>query len=421
MDIFERMKRDAGPLGQYQKIAEGYFMFPNLTGELGPHMRFNGREVLVWSLNNYLGLANHPEVRKADAEACEKYGMAYPMGARAMSGQTKYHRQLEEELAAFVHKPSCYLLNFGYQGMNSIIDCLCDKRGRDVIVYDAEAHACIIDGMRMTNCKRFSYIHNDMASLEKRLVNATRLANEQGGGVLVITEGVFGMTGAIGNLKGITDLKEKYNFRLLVDDAHGIGTMGKTGAGTGEYFGVQDKIDVYFGTFAKSFAGIGAFVASEKTIIDYLKYNMRSQIYAKSLPMPMTIGALKRLDLIRKHPEYKDKLWANVHALQSGLKERGFNIGRTESCVTPVYFKSSVSEASNMAYALREEFNIFCSVVLYPVIPKGEIIFRLIPTAAHSLDDVNYTLESFGKLKDKLDSGYYDTGEVVKIPELIEE
>ena len=421
MDIFERMKRDAGPLGQYQKIAEGYFMFPNLTGELGPHMRFNGREVLVWSLNNYLGLANHPEVRKADAEACEKYGMAYPMGARAMSGQTKYHRQLEEELAAFVNKPSCYLLNFGYQGMNSIIDCLCDKGGRDVIVYDAEAHACIIDGMRMTNCKRFSYIHNDMASLEKRLANATRLANEQGGGVLVITEGVFGMTGAIGNLKGITDLKEKYNFRLLVDDAHGIGTMGKTGAGTGEYFGVQDKIDVYFGTFAKSFAGIGAFVASEKTIIDYLKYNMRSQIYAKSLPMPMTIGALKRLDLIRKHPEYKDKLWENVHALQSGLKERGFNLGRTESCVTPVYFKSSVSEATNMAYALREEFNIFCSVVLYPVIPKGEIIFRLIPTAAHSIDDVNYTLDSFGKLKDKLDSGYYDTGEVVKIPELIEE
>lgn len=418
MDIFERLRRDAGPLGQYQQIAEGYYIFPNLTGEIGPRMTFNGKERLVWSINNYLGLANHPEVRKADAEACEKYGMAYPMGARAMSGQTKYHKQLEEELAAFVGKPASYLLNYGYQGMNSIIDCLCDKRGRDVIVYDAECHACIIDGMRMTNCKRFSYAHNDMASLEKRLINATRLAKEQGGGVLVITEGVFGMTGAVGNLKGITDLKEKYDFRLLVDDAHGIGTMGKTGAGTGEHYGVQDKVDVYFGTFAKSFAGIGAFVASEKFIIDNLKYNMRSQIYAKSLPMPMTIGALKRLELMRNHPEYKDKLWEIVHALQSGLRERGFNLGRTQSCVTPVFFKGEVNEAANMAYALREDYNIFCSVVIYPVIPKGEVIFRLIPTAAHSLEDVEYTLKSFGELKANLDSGYYNT-EIKQIPTIL--
>lgn len=418
MDIFERLRRDAGPLGQYQQIAEGYYIFPNLTGEIGPRMTFNGKERLVWSINNYLGLANHPEVRKADAEACEKYGMAYPMGARAMSGQTKYHKQLEEELAAFVGKPASYLLNYGYQGMNSIIDCLCDKRGRDVIVYDAESHACIIDGMRMTNCKRFSYAHNDMASLEKRLINATRLAKEQGGGVLVITEGVFGMTGAVGNLKGITDLKEKYDFRLLVDDAHGIGTMGKTGAGTGEHYGVQDKVDVYFGTFAKSFAGIGAFVASEKFIIDNLKYNMRSQIYAKSLPMPMTIGALKRLELMRNHPEYKDKLWEIVHALQSGLRERGFNLGRTQSCVTPVFFKGEVNEAANMAYALREDYNIFCSVVIYPVIPKGEVIFRLIPTAAHSLEDVEYTLKSFGELKANLDSGYYNT-EIKQIPTIL--
>lgn len=418
MDIFERLKKDAGPLGQYQQIAEGYYIFPNLTGEIGPRMTFNGKERLVWSINNYLGLANHPEVRKADAEACDKYGMAYPMGARAMSGQTKYHKQLEEELAAFVSKPASYLLNYGYQGMNSIIDCLCDKRGRDVIVYDAESHACIIDGMRMTNCKRFSYAHNDMASLERRLINATRLAKEQGGGVLVITEGVFGMTGAVGDLKGITDLKEKYDFRLLVDDAHGIGTMGKTGAGTGEHFGVQDKVDVYFGTFAKSFAGIGAFVASEKYIIDNLKYNMRSQIYAKSLPMPMTIGALKRLELMRNHPEYKDKLWEIVHALQSGLRERGFNLGRTQSCVTPVFFKGEVNEAANMAYALREDYNIFCSVVIYPVIPKGEVIFRLIPTAAHSLEDVEYTLKSFGELKANLDAGYYNT-EIKQIPTIL--
>ena len=418
MDIFERMKSDMGPLGQYQKVAEGYYVFPNLVGEIGPHMMFNGKERLVWSLNNYLGLANHPEVRKADAEAAAEYGMAYPMGARALSGQTKYHKQLEDELAEFVHKPACYLLNFGYQGMNSIIDCLCDRRGRDVIVYDAEAHACIIDGMRMTNCKRFSYIHNDMASLEKRLINAERLAKEQGGGVLVITEGVYGMTGAIGDIKGIVELKKKYPFRLLVDDAHGVGTMGKTGAGTGEHFGLQDEIDVYFGTFAKSFAGIGAFVASEKPIIDYLKYNMRSQIYAKSLPMPMVLGALKRLDLIRRHPEYREKLWTVVHSLQSGLRAKGFDLGETQSCVTPVYLKGQVNQATNLALELREVYNIFCSIVLYPVIPKGEIIFRLIPTAAHSLEDVEYTVKSFGELKDKLDSGYFDKETNIVIPKV---
>ena len=418
MDLFEKFKKDAGPLGQYQQAAEGYFIFPNLEGEIGPHMIFNGKERLVWSLNNYLGLANDPEVRKADAEACAKYGMAYPMGARAMSGQTKYHKQLEDELADYVRKPACYLLNFGYQGMNSIIDCLCDKKGRDVIVYDAEAHACIIDGMRMTNCKRFSYKHNDMASLEKRLINAERLAAEQGGGVLVITEGVFGMSGELGDLKGITDLKDKYEFRFLVDDAHGIGTMGNTGAGTGEHFGVQDKIDVYFGTFAKSFAGIGAFVASEKYIIDYLKYNMRSQIYAKSLPMPMTIGALKRLELMRTHPEYREKLWKIVHALQSGLREKGFNIGKTEACVTPVFLKGSVSEATNLALELREKYNIFCSVVVYPVIPKGEVIFRLIPTAAHSMEDVEYTIKVFSEVKDKLDRGEYETGTFPQLPKM---
>ena len=418
MDLFDKFSKDAGPLGQYQTMAEGYFIFPQLEGEIGPHMMFNGKERLVWSINNYLGLANHPEVRKADADACVKYGMAYPMGARAMSGTTPYHVQLENELAAFESKEAAYLLNFGYQGMTSIIDCLCDKRGRDVIVYDAEAHACIIDGMRLTNCKRFNYVHNDMESLEKRLINAVRLAEEQGGGVLVITEGVFGMSGAVGNLKGIAELKKKYNFRLLVDDAHGIGTMGATGAGTGEHYGVQDEIDVYFGTFAKSFAGIGAFVAADKYIIDFLKYNMRSQIYAKSLPMPMTIGALKRLDLIRRMPELKENLWKIVNALQSGLRERGFNLGRTQSCVTPIFLNGSVSEATNLALELREHYNIFCSIVVYPVIPKGEIIFRLIPTAVHTLEDVEYTLNAFGEVKAKLDAGKYETGGLPQFPSL---
>lgn len=416
MDLFAKFSNDAGPLGQYQQAAEGYFIFPQLEGEIGPHMMFNGKERLVWSINNYLGLANHPAVRKADADACAKYGMAYPMGARAMSGQTKYHVQLENELAAFEHKPAAYLLNFGYQGMNSIIDCLCDKKGRDVIVYDAEAHACILDGMRMTNCKRFSYKHNDMASLEKRLINAERLANQQGGGVLVITEGVFGMSGAVGNLKGITDLKDKYEFRLLVDDAHGFGTMGKTGAGTGEHYGVQDKVDVYFGTFAKSMAGIGAFVASEKYIVDYLKYNMRSQIFAKSLPMPMTIGALKRLDMIRTMPELRENLWTVVRALQKGLRENGFNLGRTQSCVTPVFLNGSVSEATNLALEMREHYNIFCSVVVYPVIPKGEIIFRLIPTAAHTLEDVDYTVKAFKEVKARLEAGEFETGSIPEFP-----
>ncbi|MGI6719186.1 MAG: aminotransferase class I/II-fold pyridoxal phosphate-dependent enzyme [Bacteroidales bacterium] len=420
MDLFKKFQLNAGPLGQYQDDAEGYFIFPQLEGEIGPHMMFNGKERLVWSINNYLGLANHPEVREADAEACKKFGMAYPMGARAMSGQTKYHRQLELELAAFENKEDCYLLNFGYQGMVSIIDCLCDKRGRDVIVYDAESHACILDGMRITNCKRFSYIHNDMASLEKRLKNAERLANEQGGGVLVITEGVFGMSGAVGNLKEIVKLKEKYNFRLLVDDAHGVGTMGKTGSGTPEHFGeeTQKGVDIYFGTFAKSFAGIGAFVCADKYIIDYLKYNMRSQIYAKSLPMPMVIGALKRLEIMRNHPEIKDNLWKIVNALQSGLREAGFNLGRTKSCVTPVFLNGSVSEATNFALELREKYNIFCSVVVYPVIPKGEIIFRLIPTAVHTLEDVKYTVEAFSKLKAKLDNGEFETNSIPTFPKL---
>jgi len=407
MDIFDKLDMSKSPLGKYSDSIHGYFAFPKLKGEIGPRMQFKGKDVLVWSLNNYLGLANHPEVREADAEAAKKYGMAYPMGARMMSGQTDEHELLERELASFVKKESAYLLNYGYQGMFSIISTLVDRN--DVIVYDAEAHACIVDGVRLHFGKRFVYPHNDISKAEVMLQRAKRVTEETGGGILLITEGVYGMSGALGKLDKIVELKKKYKFRLLVDDAHGFGTMGKTGAGTGEHFGVQDEIDVYFATFAKSMAGIGGFVASKKEVIKYLAYNMRSQIFAKSLPMPMVIGALKRLELIKKHPEYREKLWAIVNALQNGLRENGFNIGNTESPVTPVILSGSVEVATNLAFDLRENYSIFCSIVSYPVIPKGMIIIRLIPTAAHSLEDVKYTIDVFSKIKDKLDKGVYKT------------
>jgi glycine C-acetyltransferase len=405
VDLFEKLKMEAGPLAKYSHLPDDYFFFPKLEGEIGPHMTFNGKKVLNWSLNNYLGLANHPEVRKADADAAAQYGLASPMGARMMSGNTVHHLELEKQLANFVKKEDVMLLNFGYQGVVSIIDAIVDRK--DVIVYDAESHACIIDGVRLHMGKRFVYAHNDMESLEKQLQRATKLANETGGGILVITEGVFGMSGKQGDLKGVVALKEKYNFRLFVDDAHGFGTMGKTGAGTGEEQDVQDQIDLYFSTFAKSMASIGAFVAGDKRILKFLRYSVRSQIYAKSLPMPLVMGALKRLELLRTRPELKDNLWKIVKAMQTGLKERGFNIGTTSSPVTPVLFKGGVGEAANMAMDLRENFGIFCSVVIYPVVPKDVIMFRIIPTAAHTLEDVERTLEAFSALKTKLDAGVY--------------
>ena len=406
VDILDRLKKNAGgPLGQYMQYAHGYFAFPKLEGDIAPHMTFRGKPVLNWSLNNYLGLASHPEVRQADAEGAAQFGMAAPMGARMMSGQTKYHEQLEREVAAFVGKEDAFLLNFGYQGMISIIDGLLTPR--DVVVYDAEAHACIIDGLRMHKGKRFVFGHNDMESLRKQLGHATAVAEANGGGILVITEGVFGMKGDLGKLDEIVALKSEYSFRLLVDDAHGFGTMGPGGKGTAAHFGVVDGVDVLFNTFAKSMAGIGAFVASHKWLIDLFRYNMRSQIYAKSLPMPMVIGALKRLDLIRKHPEYQEKLWEITNALQGGFRERGFDIGGTLSPVTPVYMKGGVEEATNLVVDLRENYSLFCSVVVYPVIPKGEIILRIIPTAVHTLEDVNYTLDCFSKIREKLLAGEY--------------
>ena len=405
MDIFEKIKKNRGALGQYQDVGHGYFAFPKLEGEIAPRMKFKGKEVLTWSLNNYLGLANHPEIRKCDAEAAAQYGLAYPMGARMMSGHTTMHEKFESMAAAFTNKEDAYLLNYGYQGMVSIIDALVDRH--DVIVYDSEAHACIMDGLRLHIGKRFVYQHNDIGSCEKQLQRAAKLIEGTEGGILVITEGVFGMAGDLGKLDKIAALKKKYKFRFMVDDAHGFGTMGAKGSGTGEHFGVQDQIDVYFATFAKSMAGIGGFVASTKDVINYLRYNLRSQIYAKSLPMAMTLGAIRRLEYIQEHPELKDKLWTIVRALQKGLKEAGLDLGRTESPVTPVFMKSGVIRATQMIYDLRENYGIFCSIVVYPVVPKDVVMLRLIPTAAHSLEDVEYTVNIFKEIKRKIDNDVY--------------
>ncbi|MFN5218597.1 MAG: aminotransferase class I/II-fold pyridoxal phosphate-dependent enzyme [Sphingomonadales bacterium] len=404
-DIFKKVVNRMGPLGEHADDAHGYFTFPKLEGPIGPRMMFNGKMKLNWSLNNYLGLANHPEVMKADTDAAAQFGMAYPMGARMMSGNSNYHEQLERDLAEFIGKPDVILLNFGYQGVVSAIDALVDRH--DIIVYDAESHACIIDGMRLHIGKRFMYQHNNIESLEKQLTHATKLAEKTGGGIMVITEGVFGMSGSQGKLKEIVALKEKFNFRLFVDDAHGFGTMGKTGAGTGEEQNCMDGIDVYFSTFAKSMAGIGAFIGATAEVIKYLRYNMRSQIYAKALPMPLTIGSIKRLELIRTRQELKDNLWKIVNALQNGLREAGFNIGITTTPVTPVLLNGTIPEATHMTFDLRENFDIFCSIVVYPVVPKGVIMLRLIPTAVHSLEDVAETINAFKAIKHKLDSGQY--------------
>ncbi len=412
-DIFEKIKSNRGPIGQHAKESHGYFTFPKLEGPIGPHMIFRGKKRLNWSLNNYLGLADHPEVRKADAEAAAEFGFAAPMGARMMSGNSNYHEQLEAELAAFVEKEDSILVNFGYQAMVSAIDCLVDRR--DVIVYDAESHACILDGVRLHSGKRYVFKHNDIEDCEKQLVRATKLAEKQGGAILVITEGVFGMRGDQGRLKEIVDLKKKFDFRLFVDDAHGIGTLGATGGGTGQEQGCQDGIDIYFGTFAKSFALIGGFIASDEQVVEYLRYNMRSQIFAKSMPMPLVVGNLKRLELLKSKPELREKLWTIAHAIQKGLKENGFDIGTTNTQVTPVILHGDIPEATNLIIDLRENYNLFCSIVVYPVVPKGVIMLRIIPTAVHSMDDVNYTIDTFKAVKVKLEKGEYKSEQIAAV------
>ncbi len=414
-DIFDKIQQNRGPIGKYSKGVHGYFTFPKLEGEIGPRMTFRGKECLVWSLNNYLGLANHPEVREVDAQAAAQYGMAYPMGARMMTGQTAEHEAFEREIAEFMGKEDATLLNFGFQGMVSAIDTLTGRN--DVIVYDSESHACILDGMRLHTGKRFVFQHNDMESFDKQMKNASALAAKTGGGILVITEGVFGMAGDQGKLKEIVDFRKsgKYNFRLFVDDAHGFGTLGATGQGAAEEQGVQDEIDILFGTFAKSMASVGGFICAKEDVIEFLRYNMRSQIYAKALPMVNTIGARKRLDLIKKHPEFKAKLWEVTNALQTGFRQAGFDIGKTNTCVTPVFMKGNLAEATNLTFDLRENYGIFCSIVIYPVVPKDVIMLRIIPTASHSIEDVEYTIETFKKLKVKLENGEYQSEELATV------
>ncbi len=416
MDIFNRLIENMGPLGKYSKQAHGYFAFPKLEGEIGPRMKFRGKEVLTWSLNNYLGLANHPEVRKADADATADWGLAYPMGARMMSGHTSKHEELEAQLAEFVGKEDAFLVNYGYQGMVSLIDTVANRN--DAIVYDSESHACIMDGVflhKSKGGKSWVFQHNDMEKAEKMLNFAKKHTEKTGGGILLITEGVFGMAGDLGALDKIVELKKKFDFRILVDDAHGFGTMGETGSGTPEHFGVSDEIDIHFGTFAKSMAGIGGFIATREDIVSYLRYNLRSQIFAKALPMPMVIGAIKRLELLKTKPELKDNLWKIVNALQEGLKKEGFNIGVTQSPVTPVYFEGSVNEATQITMDLRENYGIFCSIVAYPVIPKGQIMLRIIPTAVHTMEDVDYTIESFSTIQKNLKDGKYSEDKFASI------
>jgi glycine C-acetyltransferase len=413
VDIFEKIKTNPGPLGKYQDFSHGYFMFPKLEGEISNRMKFRGKDMLVWSLNNYLGLANHPEVRKTDANAAAMYGFSTPMGARMMSGNTDFHETFEKQLSEFMGKEDTVLLNFGYPGMVSAIDSLLGRQ--DVVVYDSESHACIIDGLRMHQGKRFVFPHNDIEKLKVCLERATKLVKQTGGGILVITEGVFGMAGDQGALKEIVELKKTYEFRLFVDDAHGVGTLGKTGAGTGEEQGVQDGIDVYFGTFAKAFASIGGYISSTKEVVNYLRYNMRSQIFAKSMPLPLVIGNMKRLELLRNDPNHKANLWKIVNALQSGLKAKGFNLGRTNSCVTPVFMHGGLIEAANCVTDLRENYGIFCSMVVYPVVPKDVIMLRLIPTAVHTLEDVKYTIETFEIVQEKLKGGKYNKEKIERL------
>ena len=413
MDLFDKLKRNRGPLGQHAKDAHGYFTFPKLEGEIASKMKFKNKEVICWSINNYLGLSNHPEVRKIDAESAKNWGLGTPMGSRMMSGNTSKHEQLENELSLFSKKEDTILLNFGYQGMHSAIDALVDRQ--DVIVYDSESHACILDGVRLHMGKRYQYPHNNIEKLKKQLERATSIINETGGSILVVTEGVFGMAGDLGKLKEICGLKKMFEFRLFVDDAHGIGTMGKNGIGTGEHLGVQDEIDIYFGTFAKSFASIGGFISSTKDVIEYLRYNTRSQIFAKSLPMPIVIGALKRLEIMKKNSSLREKLWIITKKLQNGLKENSFNIGLTESCVTPVFLSGGVGEATNLTVDLRENYGIFCSIVTYPVVPKDVIMLRLIPTATHTEEDVEVTIHAFKEVKEKLFSGKYVSDKIAQV------
>ena len=396
MDLFDKLNSRNSPLGPFTSDGYGYYTFPRLEGPIGPEMTFNGKPVVVWSVNDYLGIANNPVIRDYDAKVAAEYGFSTPMGARLMTGNSRQHEALEEELADFVHKPAAFLLNYGYQGISSMIQSLVSRN--DFLIYDELSHACIVDGKQLAVCKKYVYKHNDICSLEKQLERVSKIARPDSG-ILVITEGVFGMTGDLGKLREIVDLKKKYDFRLLVDDAHGLGTMGKDGSGTGTHLGCQDGIDLYFGTFAKSVALIGAFVATKPEVVTFLRANVRSQIFAKSLPMPIVLSARKRIAMIREHQEWRDQLWNNTLQLRKGLREIGYNVLPSESPVTPVLTKGSTDLAQTFMRILREDHGIFVSGVTYPVVPKGLVLLRLIPTANHTADHINRTITAFEAIR----------------------
>lgn len=397
MDLFDKLQDRPGPLGEFTSDGYGYYTFPKLEGPLGPVMKFNGKDVVVWSINDYLGVGGKKEVLEYDAKVTKKYGLSAPMGARLMTGNSTKHEELEKELADFAHKPSALLLNYGYQGIMSVIHALVDRN--DFLIYDELSHACIVDGKQLAMADKSVFKHNDIKSFEKQLKRAHRRSKSDSS-VLVVTEGAFGMTGDLGILKEMIALKEKYPFRLLVDDAHGLGTMGEDGSGTGTHLGCQEGIDIYFGTFAKAFALIGAFVATDERVVEFLKANVRSQIFAKSVPMPIVESARKRLELIRKHPEWREQLWKNTRKLRQGLKDIGYHVMPAECPVTPVLTQGSTDLCQLIMRKLREEHGVFVSGVTYPVVPKGTVLIRLIPTAAHTDEHIQKTLEGFEAIKD---------------------
>jgi glycine C-acetyltransferase len=396
MDLFEKLENRPGPLGKFTSNGYGYYTFPKLEGPLGPVMKFNDKDVVVWSINDYLGIGNNEQVREIDTRVTQKYSLSAPMGARLMTGNSTEHEALENELADFVHKPDALLLNYGYQGIMSVIHCLVDRN--DFLIYDELSHACIVDGKQLAMGETSVYKHNDIDSLEKQLKRATAKLKPNSS-ILVVTEGVFGMTGDLGKLKEIIALKEKYPFRLLVDDAHGFGTLGDDGSGTGTHLGCQDGVDIYFGTFAKSVALIGAFVATEPRVREFLKANARSQIFAKSLPLPIVATARERIKLIRQNPQWREKLWENTLKLRNGLKDIGYNVLPSESPVTPVLTEGSTELCTTIMRELREEHGVFVSGVAYPVVPKGMVLIRLIPMATHTDKHIEKTLNAFEAIK----------------------
>lgn len=396
MDLFDKLENRPSPLGPFTSAGYGYYTFPKLEGPLGPEMKFNGKDMVVWSINDYLGVGSNEKIKQIDAEATAKYSLSAPMGARLMTGNSDEHEALEKELAAFVHKEDAQLLNFGYQGIMSVIHALVDRN--DYLIYDELSHACIVDGKQLAMADKSVFKHNDIESFKKQLYRAAAKKKDNSS-ILVVTEGVFGMTGDLGILPEIIKLKEEVPFRLLVDDAHGFGTLGHDGSGTGTQLECQDGIDVYFGTFAKAVALVGAFVASEPRVIQFLKANVRSQIFAKSLPMPIVATARERLKMIRQHPEWREKLWSNTLKLREGLIKIGYNVLPSESPVTPVLTQGSTDLCQDIMRIMREEHGIFVSGVAYPVVPKGVVLIRLIPTAAHNDEHIEKTLTAFEAIK----------------------